>query len=252
MVEAKQQGDGGGLMPDSYKIIKKTFDVYNSSQLDYYIREDTNDLNTILSIVANDEYKTSKMTYSDGDTFVDIGAHIGGWSKLMQHLVPESRVIAVEPIPENVQLLKQNLTTNVHFIPWAIFSRSEISKKMNYGDDSEQGRHHRFIGNVVSFGWGKSVKVPTISLNDLLKDVEKVRVMKMDCEGSEYVALKFASKETLSKIDYIIGEYHNPEGKYSKSRKGLLEACKGVFDDISESQEDTPLGPFWFKNKRLT
>lgn len=236
----------------SYKVINKTFDAYDGSQLDYFIREDTNDLNTILSIVDDDEYHIKDMTYSPNDTFVDIGAHIGGWSKFMSALVSGCTVIAVEPLPDNLKLLEMN-KVGAKIVPKAIFSRSGAHTKIYYGDNTKSGRHHRFIGNVLLLDSVREeyIKAETISLNDLLKDTERVRVMKMDCEGGEYAALAFASKATLSKIDYIIGEYHNLKNEEKKTRTALLKYMKGLFTDISESQEDASLGQFWFRNKRL-
>jgi len=235
----------------AYKIVKTTFEAYNGTNLDYFRRKDTNDLNTIASIVVNDEYHTEDMTYSEGDVFVDIGAHIGGWAKLMRSLVPNCGIIAVEPLPENIELLKSNVDGEI--IEKAIANRSDTTRKIHYGDNTESGKHHKYIGNVVMLGVKSEeyVKVPAISLNDLLKNVKSVRVMKMDCEGGEYSALRFASRETLDKIDYIIGEYHNPDNEKTKTRKALHKATKGLFEDISESKKDTPLGQFWFKNKRL-
>ena len=232
-----------------YQIKPRVFEIYNGDKLTYNYREDTNDFNTILSIVDNDEYKTSQMTYSEGDTFVDIGAHIGGWSKLMEHLVPSAKIIAVEPVAGNIKLLRSNC--NAHIIYKAMSNRSGQKKKIYLGDDSEGGRHHRFIGNVQGFRGEEFFEVETISLNDLLKDVEKVRVLKIDCEGAEYSTFRFASNETLKKIDYIIGEYHNPKQEKSKTRGALLKITRGLFEDISVSDEDSDLGGFWFKNKNV-
>jgi len=44
-----------------------------------------------------------------GDTFIDIGAHIGYYSILARNIVGESgKVIAFEPNPESYKLLKKN------------------------------------------------------------------------------------------------------------------------------------------------
>jgi predicted RNA methylase len=49
----------------------------------------------------------------NGDIVIDVGAHIGSYTIRCAKLVGENgKVIAVEPIPENLVLLKNNLEFN--------------------------------------------------------------------------------------------------------------------------------------------
>ena len=105
-----------------YNLKQETFTTYNGLGLPLWYREDTNDYDTILSILRDDEYKTNEMTYKVGDTFIDIGAHIGTWSALMEKLVPQAKVIAIEPLPENIELIKKN--TNAEILQNAVAKRS--------------------------------------------------------------------------------------------------------------------------------
>lgn len=75
--------------------------------------------------------------------------------------------------------------------------------------------------------------------------------MKIDCEGAEFEFLEGASIEALSKVDYIIGEYHNPKLEKTKTRKSLFKATKGLFEDLSDPAPEGILGTFWFKRKEL-
>jgi hypothetical protein len=50
--------------------------------------------------------------------------------------------------------------------------------------------------------------VNTISLDDVLNDIENVDILKIDCEGAEWSAFKGASPETLGKINSIVAELH--------------------------------------------
>jgi hypothetical protein len=88
---------------------------------------------------------------------------------------------------------------------------------LRYGNEAtEVGAHHKFIGNTVdALGWqeglwtdGKEIKVDTISLDDVLKNVDKVNILKIDCEGAEWNAFKGASVDTLCKIKSIVAELH--------------------------------------------
>jgi|ERR1035437_1060488 FkbM family methyltransferase len=233
-----------------YNKVTQEFTAYNGEKFTFAYREDTNDFNTILSITRDDEYLTSKMTYQPNDVFVDIGAHIGIWGALMQRLVPDSTILAVEPLPENIELIQLNVkdTYNVGINPSAVSNRSGMKTKIYYANDTEGGLHHKFVGNIAGkFKGDKFYLAETINLQDLLKDIPHVRVLKIDCEGGEHQFFRFATKETLSKIDYIIGEYHNFEPQSaSRTRASLFKSMKGLFEDIGEPSEAT-VGPFWFK-----
>lgn len=59
-----------------------------------------------------DEYGSKKFSYQDGDTFIDLGSHIGIWALTMASLNPTFKVYAYEPIPENFRLLQTNKEQN--------------------------------------------------------------------------------------------------------------------------------------------
>lgn len=229
-----------------YNIKEEVFTAYTGKEIPFSYREDTNDYNTILSIVRDDEYRTKQMTYRKENVFVDIGAHLGGWSALMENLVEDARIISVEPLPENAELIRKN--THGELLQYAASNRSRIKTKIFYADDSFSGLHHKFIGNAMGFVGKDFVTVETISLNDVLKDYDSCRVMKVDAEGAEYTIFPFVSKATWGKIDYIIGEYHNPLLDPAKTRGKLFSYTRGLFEDISTDKEDR-LGQFWFKRK---
>lgn len=231
-----------------YTVVQEKFTAYNGKQLTLSYRQDTNDYNTIVSILENDEYKTSQMSYAPGDTFIDIGSHIGAWSALMEKLVPDAKVIAVEPLPENTVLIRKN--TNATVIQKAVANRDGVKTKIYYADNSISGLHHKFVGNINEWKGEKFYEADSFSLKTLLKDIPRVRVLKIDCEGAEHSFFRFASRETLSKIDYIIGEYHNFNPTIqSKTRESLFNSTKGLFEDITENKKEKVNGPFWFKKK---
>lgn len=228
-----------------YKLVNKEFTAYNNEKFNFYYREDTNDFNTILSITLNDEYQTSKIAYKPGDTFIDIGAHIGIWAALMERLVPQSHVIAVEPLLENTAIMAQN--TKAVIIQKAVANRSNTKIKIYYPDNSESGLHHKFVGNAQKIPRSDKYYISdSINLQDLLHNVNHVRVLKIDCEGGEHQFFKFADKESLSRIDYIIGEYHNPDLNPNKTRQSLFRSMRGLFTDLSIGEESI-LGHFLFK-----
>ena len=186
-----------------------------------FTREGTNDWNTLYSCIVEDEYKIGDLRVDAGNsTAVDIGAHAGGCSLAM--LSRGFKVIAVEPLPENAELIMKNVEANGWENNFTLHHKAinEVSGKevvLRYGNENtESGSHHRFIGNTIdSSEWqkdlwteGREIKVSTISLDDTLNAVENVDILKIDCEGAEWSAFKGASPETLGKISSIVAELH--------------------------------------------
>lgn len=245
-----------------YSIVKEDFTIYNGKVVPQWYRQDTNDYNTILSILRDDEYLTQHpMRLRPGDTFLDVGAYIGTWGALMQYLVPNAFVIAVEPLPENVELIKKNLPfpERASVLPMAATGKGVKSIKVHYGNETESGLHHNFVGTPggtlrknTYTSEEKFFEADGITLNQILANYSHVRVMKIDCEGGEYSIFKDATIKTLSKIDYIIGEYHpftdGPSGK-----RVLLDMMQGLFEDITlpDAPSDGAMGHFWFRRKAI-
>jgi FkbM family methyltransferase len=123
-----------------------------------------------------------------GMTFVDIGANVGYFSVLASKLVgPEGTVVAVEPAPGNLALLRSNLwrngCSNVQVLPIAAHVlRGHAQMVLSSGGGS---------GNWLQEGPvdDPAVLVPCAPLDDLLGDVP-VDVVKCDAEGSDVFAIQ--------------------------------------------------------------
>lgn len=118
-----------------------------------------------------------------GDVFIDVGAHVGIYTiKLAQFF---SKVIALEPEPQNYSLLYKNVSANglsdkVIALPVAASDRD------GYADlyvKAPSGAHSL----EDSRGARRKVKVITMKIDTLLRvlNVEKVDVVKIDVEGHE-------------------------------------------------------------------
>lgn len=120
------------------------------------------------------------------DVCLDVGANVGVMTFLAASRVgPGGRVIAVEPNPDNVQLLYRgillNRFTNVEVLPLAaadhravfsLFGRSN-TELIDAGATDPAGR-----------------LVQTVALDEILHDLPRLDLIKMDIEGSEPAALR--------------------------------------------------------------
>jgi FkbM family methyltransferase len=191
-------------------------------------REDTSDLATIGSTwrlwgKLEDEYDLASLPDDLTGTAIDIGAHIGSVALALLVDHPRLKVVAVEPLAENIEIIELNATalgvTDRLTIKQAGISsaaRTSIDWNWRSSENENYWRTNRYIGNVVGAGaehmLHDTAVVPGISLSSLVAKRTKVPFLKIDCEGCEWVAL---TDPLVARIDLIAGEYHGhpgPEG----------------------------------------
>lgn len=126
-----------------------------------------------------------------GDWFADIGANIGSYTILAAG-VRQAQCIAAEPVPQTVVRLRRNLDLNhlherveIHAVGVAS-SAGELRFSINL--DSE---------NHVATSAESGVTVPTMPLDDLLRNRAGPTLLKIDVEGFEHEVL-LGAKETLA------------------------------------------------------
>lgn len=163
------------------------------------------------------QYERVSLPLEDGWTIVDIGAALGDYAVWAAKQIPHGRVVAVEPYPPSVSLLRANVDKNrVYNVD--IFAGA-IAKSS--GTTSLQVEQGSIVQNSTAINQksGQVVDVKTISLDDLLTQfaIAKCDYLKMDCEGGEYEILFSASARTLSKIDRICMEVHDGMTKYNRN-----------------------------------
>ena len=244
-----------------YSIHTTLFAAHNGAKALMHFRNNTSDQNTILSIFEHDEYLTKDIPLKDGDVVIDIGSHIGAFPVMLSALGLKLGVYCYEPIPENYQLLFKNLEDNDlqdfgYCWEKAVVGMSRAGVKIYYGDDSFDGRAHKFIGSPVFDPNYKSERkfcvADTITLEQIFKDnkIARCKLLKIDCEGFEGEIFEKAPPEILDKIDYIVGEHHgNFDAKGMHPREYLLKCFGDNFEDITTKKSESNQGEFLFKHK---
>ena len=142
-----------------------------------------------------------------GDSVIDAGANIGMFTLQAARIVgPSGMVIAVEPQPENIEFLKENIRlnslTNVKVITRALYFENDLAVS--------------FAGKGVGGHLSKSgsITVETISLKTVVSLLSgKDFLIKMDIEGGEEFI--FARDQDLSYLKGLKGmayEVHSAKG----------------------------------------
>jgi FkbM family methyltransferase len=208
-----------------------TTDAYSPAGklLTFTVREDTNDGALVAGILNDeDEYDLKDLPPLTG-WLIDVGSHIGSVAIALAVDNPDLRVVAVEAIPENADLVRQNAAQNgvadrvfVETAGAAAPGERTVSITYDYQWVGQEGGQFpvvpanyvnqcRFIGNIFEYPDGQqqatTKRVPALSLSTIMRrySIDRVTLLKIDCEGCEW---QFFKDKALGKIDRIIGEYH--------------------------------------------
>ena len=159
------------------------------------------DVNIVRDVLGKDEYAVATWLRVPENAIVfDLGANIGTFCIAVYNLCPTVHITAYEPHPGNFKMLKMNAS----FATLIQKAATEKTGTVHLEDNTNS------VGlQVVKQG---GISVEASSLDDILKDVEKVDLLKIDIEGSEYGLLDAASSQTFSKVQKIIMETHNVSG----------------------------------------
>jgi len=151
---------------------------------------------------------------AEGDIVIDVGAHAGMFTMRAAKLVGDGgSVIAVEPEPKNLALLRRNIEshglTNVKVISKAVHSkRTTVNLHLQ-----ALSVHHSLY-----YRSGNYIEVEADSLDNIVSELrlDRVDFVKIDTEGAELVILKGAEKILASPgIKLSIACYHALPGGQS-------------------------------------
>ena len=176
---------------------------------------------------------------TDAPIVIDVGANVGYLSGFVFTRFPKAKVVSVEPMPKNLELLKRNRDRNPSF-DWQLYegvvSDSDTQVEIQF-DDSDS-----FTTSASLVGLDKgpnSIKVNSLSLASLMSQfsIDVIHVLKLDCEGSEYDILYSLDDEQLKVIMFVTMETHEVD-KDDKNMEAVIDwlKAKGFVVSIKHSR----------------
>lgn len=176
-----------------------------------------------------------------GGLCVDAGCNIGDFE--MNHKDRFDKYVCFDVFDENIEECKKNtseLNLNIEVHKNAVWSKSglNISVMAYKPSDTDELNHFGNSGNVGCVeikgdhgqGWFTENTiglVESVSIENIIDKYGNINLLKVDVEGSEY---EFLLNKDLSKINYIVGEFH-----FSDSQKlELTEWIKKTHNQIGE------------------
>jgi FkbM family methyltransferase len=183
--------------------------------------------NIIAWELDDDCYGLNRIDFKPGDVVIDIGAHIGFFAIYTALRFPEVVIHSFEPFPENYELLQQNLVrngiTNVRTYQLGVSGSGRplemVTNPQNSGSSTCYSR---------TLEYSRTTGIPSNTLDHIFDSLRigKCKLLKIDCEGSEYEIL--FSTRSLAKVEYLSGEFHQNKLLLSLGYtfEGLLKHCQ--------------------------
>lgn len=221
------------------------------------------DSDIVTDVLLQDCYRTAEI--QQARTVVDVGAHIGAFSRAVLKKFPTAQIVCVEACPENIPTLRANvpeakiLQAALSYSPEPLAMLNAVwpncvstggsrvvakSNAENYQrSGSERSRNKDASGNTREY-WADFRPIKTCTLESIQQQMgwPEIDVLKLDCEGCELDL--FANAPVLGLVRLIVGEWHD----WAAFEKLYQEKLEDIF--TLEILRDIKPGPGLFRLTR--
>lgn len=171
----------------------------------------TTDAEVVREVWGDDQYRLTRELVAHG-VVVDVGANIGAFAVLAAKL--GACVHAYEPESSNAEQLAENVAgLDVSVYPSAVLGHAAAVRLApgpggmhGGGTHIVNGAADPAIANVADAEAIDQVMVRAIAASG----DGRVRLLKLDCEGSEYDIIEGLSDQRLDAVQNIVMEFHGP------------------------------------------
>ncbi len=168
-----------------------------------------------------------KNSIGNAPIIIDVGANVGYFSLFSLMRYPKAKVFSFEPMPMNFELLQKYCNENkgLDFTPVnkaVSGERGHITLQYDANDSFTTS------ASIFDTAIGSdTLQVETTTLEDIITDyqLDKIDLLKLDCEGSEYSILYNADDAVWAKIGALTIETHKGNNP-SENRDDLIVYLK--------------------------
>ena len=178
-------------------------------------------------------------TWTGSELVIDCGANVGYSSAYFLSRHPSSRIIAVEPDPDNFAMLSRNLApygsrvSLVHAGIWSHPTRLALAGDP-YRDGKEWSKQVRLANQ------GDNSTIDGVDIETLLSSSgqDRISILKVDVEGAEAEIFSGNDLSWLDKVDAIAIELHD-DLVFGNATEIFFAAIEGRGFHVSRSGELT-------------
>ncbi|MBI4229453.1 MAG: FkbM family methyltransferase [Planctomycetes bacterium] len=169
------------------------------------------DSQILWDVFVNRPYTIPETAIRPGDTVVDVGAHAGIFACWAARAASGVRVYAYEPSPESFRYLEHNVRANalanVRCMNLGMSEREGAARLYRSGRDT--GSHSLFpragLHDPADF---TEVRLTTLEAAIRDNNLDRIDLLKLDCEGAEFGILFGASPDLLRRVRRLAVECH--------------------------------------------
>lgn len=182
---------------------------------------------------------------------LDVGANLGIMTVHLAKELPNSKIHAFEPMPDNQKVLKKIVKhyglQNVIFHEMALGEKSGWAKMILPTKDGAkmQGLSHVKHDSITEWNEGEECEVPMETLDAICEKCGRIQGIKMDVENFEYFVLKGGKKLIQKNMPIIYIELWENNNRYKCFE--LLQSF-GYKINVAEANRLVPYNP----DKHLT
>lgn len=198
------------------KIMKVTSETFFDKTMNLNLPELVSKSIYLYSYFEPDTSQAMIKLINEGDSFADIGAHIGYYSLLASEIVgAQGKVYSFEPTPSTLHTLLMNTKNenNVKVENMALWSEKGSLEFHDFGEGNSVFNSF-YNARSESDKTYQSIEVLTDTIDNLFNGGrKKLNVIKIDAESAELEILKGARnllKSLFPKIILEIGDFEDP------------------------------------------
>lgn len=216
----------------------------------YFVRHTTRDIGVFSEVFVLGEYVPPPevsdwlATLGRPPRILDIGGNIGLFSTFARDRWRGSRVVSIEPDPENLEILQMNAAagTNLEVVPACASTRDGT---LRFVAGQEAGSH---VADASASE--DTIEVPCV---DVFRLAASADLIKMDIEGSEWEIIddpRFAAVPA----GVLVMEWHDLLCPHAEPRAAMREALERAgFTIIADRVSFPEVGMVWaVRSDRLT
>jgi FkbM family methyltransferase len=195
-----------------------------------YLRKRSSDWDVFRQVVGDCEYAPILDQLGTVKWFVDGGANIGLATIEVKRRCPDARIVAVEPVGENYELLRRNLARYGSAVSTkqAAIWNSACGVEL----DLETFRDGREWSATVRESHSSSLSanaIQALTLDTLLAEhnICRVDLLKLDIEGAETKVFEDANPAWRDRVDCLAVELH-PDSKFGDPTNAFATVFRGA------------------------